>query len=179
MSDDELLDTAVHEAGHAVITIILGFLGGRVTIQPTPDALGTAEYSRVLFMPRRYYCPNAKSFARAVILANFAGPIAALYLRGVPIDSSCNGGDAEQVYTEAKAAGIEHEVERLAAYACRLVHRHREKIARVACELVERKSGTMSAHMVHRLTFHSKAEFRRKRRKLLAVRRKMMGGSPH
>jgi hypothetical protein len=172
MSDDKLLDTAVHEAGHAVIAIKLGFPSGRVTIKPTTDALGTAEYSRVLIKPRRYYRPNAKSFARAVILVNFAGPIAALYLRGVSINSRCNGGDAEQVRAEAKAAGIEHEIERLATYACRLVYRHREKIARVAYELVGRKSGTMSAHMVHRFTFHSKAEFRRMRRKLLAARRK-------
>jgi hypothetical protein len=65
----------------------------------------------------------------------------------------------------------------LTAYARRLVHRHREKIARVAYELVERKSGTLSEHMVHRLTFHSKAEFRRKRRKLLAARRKQINRS--
>ena len=156
-----------------MIILILGFSGGRVTVKPARNARGTAEYSRVLIKPRRYYRPNAKSFARAVILANFAGPIAALYLRGVPIDSRWNGGDAEQVYAEAKAAGIEHEVDRLATYACRLVYRHREKITRVAYELVRRKSGAMSAYMVHRFTFHSKAEFRRMRRKRLAARRQV------
>ena len=173
MSDGRLLDIAVHEAGHAVIALVLGFLGGRVTIKPTPDALGTAEYLRLLYMPRRYYRPNAKSLARASILVSLAGPMAS----GAPIDSRCNS-DIEHAYAEAKAAGIEHEVERLAAYACCLVHRHREKIARVAHELVRRKSGTMSAYMVHRFTFHSKAEFRRMRRKLLAARRKKPGIEP-
>jgi hypothetical protein len=172
MSDAQLLDIAAHEAGHAVIAIILGFLGGRVTIKPTTDALGTAEHFPVLFMPRRRYRPNAKSLARAGILVSLAGPIAALDLRDVPIDDSCNG-DIKNAYAEAKAAGIEHEVKRLITYTHHLVHRHREKIARVAYELVERKSGTMSAHMVHRLTFHSKAEFRRMRRRLLAVRHKL------
>ena len=52
------------------------------------------------------------------------------------------------------------------------MYRHREKIASVAYELVERKSGTMSAYMVHRLTFYTKAEFRRMRRTLLAAKRK-------
>jgi hypothetical protein len=170
MSDNKF-DIAVHEAGHAVIALVLGFLGGRVTIKPTTDALGTAEHFPVLFMPRRYYRPNAKSLARAGILVSLAGPIAALDLRDVPIDSRCNG-DVKNAYAGAKAAGIEHEVERLITYAHRLVHRHREKIARVAYELVERKSGTMSAYMVHRFAFQTKAEFRRKRRKMLAVKRK-------
>ena len=78
MSDDFLLDyrldIAVHEAGHAVIARVLGFLGGRVTIKPTTDALGTAEYFRVFYKPRRYYRPNAKSLARAVILVRWLAP---------------------------------------------------------------------------------------------------------
>jgi hypothetical protein len=103
MSDDELFDIAVHEAGHAVIAIVLGFLGGRVTIKPTPDALGTAWHYPVLFMPRRHYRPNAKSLARAGILVSLAGPMAALDLRDAPIDSRCNS-DAENAYAKAKAA---------------------------------------------------------------------------
>ena len=102
MSDDELLDIAVHEAGHAVVALILGFRGGRVTIKPTADALGTAEYFQLLYMPRRYYRPNAKSLARAVILVRLAGPIAALYLRDVPIDGRCNSAHAERVYAERR-----------------------------------------------------------------------------
>ena len=171
MSDNKF-DIAVHEAGHAVIALVLGFLGGRVTIKPTADALGTAEHFPVLFMPRRYYRPkNPKSLARAGILVSLAGPIAALDLRDAAIDSRSND-DIKNAYAKAKAAGIEHEVERLITYAHRLVHRHREKIARVAYELAERKSGTMSAYMVHRFAFHTKAEFRRMRRKMLAARRK-------
>lgn len=169
-------DIAAHEAGHAVIAIMLGLLGGSVTIKPAGETLGTAEYFPVLFMPRRRYRPSAKSLARANILVSLAGPVAALYFRDVPIDGRC-GFDAERVYAEAKAAGIEHEVERLSSYACRLVYRHREKIVRVARELVARKSGTMSASMVHRFTFHSKAEFRRMRRQFLAIRRKRSGRS--
>jgi hypothetical protein len=175
MSDDFLLDDgldiAVHEAGHAVIARVLGFLGGRVTIKPTTDALGTAEYFRVFYKPRRYYRPpNAKSLARAVILVQMAGPIAAFCFRDVPMDASC-GGDFERAIAEAKAAGIEHERKRLIRYAYHLVQRHHEKITRVASELVERKSGTMSAYMVHRFTFHSKTEFRRMRRKMLAAQK--------
>ena len=75
---------------HTLWPLALGFLGGRVTIKPTTDALGTAEYFQLLYKPRRYYRPNAKSLARAVILVRFAGPIAALYLRDVPIDGRCN-----------------------------------------------------------------------------------------
>ena len=145
MSDDELLDILMHDAGHAVVALVLGFLGGRVTIKPTTDALGTAEYFRVFYKPRRYYHPNTKSLARAVILVHMAGPIAAFYLRDVPMDASCND-DFKNAYAEANTAGIEHERKRLNQYAFRLVQRHCEKITRVASELVERKSGgTMSA----------------------------------
>jgi hypothetical protein len=168
---ERLFDIAVHEAGHAVIALVLGLIGGTVTIKPTPDALGTAKYSPVLIRPRRYYRPNAKSLARAGILVTLAGPVAALDLCGVRIDSRCND-DANSVYTEAKAAGIEHEVHRLTAYTRRLVMRHRDKIGRVADELYQRKSGTMSSYMVRRFTYHSRAEWRAMRRKLLAARRK-------
>ena len=71
------------------------------------------------------------------------------------MDASCDG-DFKRAIAEAKAAGIEHERKRLIRYAYHLVQRHHEKITRVASELVERKSGTMSAYMVHRFTFHSK-----------------------
>ena len=112
-----------------------------MTIKPTTDALGTAEYFRVFYKPRRYYRPpNAKSLARAVILVQMAGPIAAFCFRDVPMDASC-GGDFERAIAEAKAAGIEHERKRLIRYAYHLVQRHHEKITRVASELVERKSG--------------------------------------
>lgn len=168
---NDRLDIAMHEARHAVIARVLGLLGGPVTIKPTTDALGTAEYSRVLYKPRRYYRPNTKSLARAVILVQMAGPMAAFCLRGVRMDARC-GDDFERAIAEAKAAGIERERKRLNQYAYHLVQRHHEKITRVASELVERKSGTMSAYMVHRFTFHSKTEFRRMRRKMLAAQKK-------
>jgi hypothetical protein len=173
---DARFDIAVHEAGHAVVALVLGFVVTKVTIKPTPTTpeehgemlLGRMEY---ISDESRGYRRNPKSMARAQILVALGGPCAGFIMRRINIDADGCIGDFVSVFTKAKEAGIEHEVDRLIRYACRMVIRHYEKIARVAHELDRRKHGTLNWYWVHRHAYHTRSQWRALRRKVLARRR--------
>jgi cell division protease FtsH len=71
--NDRKLETAVHEAGHAVIARVLGIPAGEVTIRPTQDhSLGHSVFNDPRFDWRRGDGSKA-SAANAFVVALFAG----------------------------------------------------------------------------------------------------------
>jgi ATP-dependent Zn protease len=72
LMNDRKRESAVHEAGHAVIARALGIPAGEVTIQPTVDSLGHSVFADPRFDWRRGDGSKAKA-ANTFVVALFAG----------------------------------------------------------------------------------------------------------
>ena len=90
--NDRRYETAVHEAGHAVIARVLGIPAGEVTIRPTQDhSLGHSVFADPRFDWRRGDGSKARA-ANAFAVALFAGAEAERIL----LESQVVGGGVDQ-----------------------------------------------------------------------------------
>ena len=72
-SDPRLWRTAYHEAGHAVVSALLGILRNESVINIVPD--GKGEYGSVSFSKEQWtFEGRSPRYIRKVILAHYAGP---------------------------------------------------------------------------------------------------------
>jgi ATP-dependent Zn protease len=155
--------TAVHEAGHAVVSVVLGFECQSVTIVPDYDdeSAGAvvrdgdqyAALERWEERGRSYRNEDVALRAMAIIWA--AGAAAEIELLG-----SCEGGDGDDRYNITNVAssvlgeyaGPEDDARWDRWYAMidrqarHLVRRHRDKIEKLAHELMSRQ--TMSGQEI-------------------------------
>jgi ATP-dependent Zn protease len=147
---DDLLHTAVHEAGHAVIGRVLGMACGPATIVPDDDSEGHS----ITFDPWvTYECWEERGKSRGDdmhsiyigrILTLMAGAEAERELLG-----TCNGGDGSDLDQIERAAvssdGFSSHDEwkryepRMRRQVRRLVRKYRAKIEPVAQALIERE----------------------------------------
>lgn len=143
--------TPVHEAGHAVISRVLGLVSGSVTIQPNVaegeagHAITFDRWQTIDAWEERGKYRDISSAVRAQIIAVMAGAEAEFIILGrtatgdsddryhiaLMADSSDSG------FTPATWAVYEP---RLRRQAQRLVRKHRNRIQRVANALVERET---------------------------------------
>ena len=146
-------NTAIHEAGHAVIAIVLGLSVRGATIIPDGNSAGHIIYGTApedtweKWLERGKYRTLA-SVVRARIISTMAGAEAERELIGY-----CDGGDGDDVYQVTCMADSElmptlsdewAPLElRMRRQTRRLVKRHRENIKLIANALAERR--TLSA----------------------------------
>jgi hypothetical protein len=158
--------TAIHEAGHAVIGRVLAMSCKGATIQPDHDsawhAILEGPYTTVAEWERRGHYRDPQVVYIGRILTFMAGAEAVRMLLGV-LDDLGDHDDLTQVWymledmPRAPADLGRYEL-RLRQMACMLVRRHRERIERVADEL-ERRT-TLSRSHLDRLVGRSIADVR-------------------
>ena len=150
--------TAIHEAGHAVIARVLGLTCGSATIIPNEDedeaghALiadpwkTASDWDQALMEAVErggsFRCHDARSAFRGRIIAMMAGAEAENELLG-----RCSGGDwHDRTEIEWMAASRatkfpddlwQRYEPRMRRQTRRLVHKHRDKIERIAAALLE------------------------------------------
>jgi hypothetical protein len=161
---NDLLHTAIHEAGHAVIGRVLGMICGRATIVPDEaegeagHAITGTPYLVQAAWEKQYFAQLERGLPppkyrdvgpifHGQIITCMAGAEAENALLG-----RCNLGDAGDRYEIEKladtrwafASGEEwaRAEPRMRRQARRLVRKHRDKIERVAKALLQRKSLT-------------------------------------
>jgi hypothetical protein len=132
----QLMSTAIHEAGHAVIGRRLGLGGGAATIAPdhVDDTFGHTIVAYELAEGRRWRSEAA--VRRARIIACMAGGEAERILLGV--EPNGDGRDRKEIEFMAEfLSGVDWEpLElRLRRMARMLVRRHQVRIARTASVL--------------------------------------------
>jgi ATP-dependent Zn protease len=135
--------TAVHEAGHGINRRVCGMVCGHVTIVPDDDSVGhhivRDPYQTWDVWMERGRCRELSTVMVGRILTFMAGRVAETVILG-----KCEGGDDDDRYQVAcmlqdlYGADRERFEGRLWAAAGGLVRRHRDKIERVAAELLVR-----------------------------------------
>jgi hypothetical protein len=143
-----LRSTAIHEAGHAVIARVLGIACGRATIVPDLDdkiaghAITYDQHATMHQWGQRGHWREVHYAVHGYILALMAGAEAEIVING-----ACAGGDGEDRHCIAVAADSSDSnfspekwtrfEPRMRRQTRRLVRKHREKIERVAADLLE------------------------------------------
>jgi ATP-dependent Zn protease len=138
---------AYHEAGHAVIALILGYKVGKVTIKP--------RYSQLTLGRTEGIQPGEASSNRVVdreatdIKIDLAGPLAEQLINPAPFDElieNGSGGDWRSARRTARSFGLntpreaEILIVRYALESAVLVQQHQEAITRVAAALLEHET---------------------------------------
>lgn len=150
MIEADRKQTAIHEAGHAVVARVLGVAAGEVTIRPTEDqSIGHSIIADPRFIWQRGDGSKSKA-AKSFAVALFAGAEAErLILQSQDVG---DGIDRERATACLAWAGavrgasfvgddvFERHEERLRGRAAQLVQQHRLKIERVADALIERQT---------------------------------------
>jgi ATP-dependent Zn protease len=145
--------TAIHEAGHAVIGRVLKQLCGQATIVVDEDE-GEAGNHIVADPHRthhhwertcRFRGDEMRSIARGRIITYMAGAEAEIEFFGNLSDGDGDGDDRRQISFMLDDmlpadADVPREAQRLRRHARELVHRHRDRIERVAALLLKRKT---------------------------------------
>jgi ATP-dependent Zn protease len=148
----DLKHIAYHEAGHAVIGLVVGYDVRSVTIKPKYGALGKTSVQ-----------PGAASSNRCVdrdaaaIKIGLAGPLAEQLISPVRFDELLTNGcrhDWRNVKRIARDLNTPREAEilivMLAIETATLVQQHRQSIVSVATALLERE--TLTGEEIARLT---------------------------
>jgi ATP-dependent Zn protease len=140
LTDSARRNTAVHEAGHAVIGRVLGLSCGGISIVPSYRRMTAGfsvcdiERSRADWDFRGRF--RWRSLLRARIMMLQAGREAEVVLLG-----RCSGGDGDDLREIAVTMGEAEvdwaKVDRLQGFTSRLVERHRRAIEAVAAALLE------------------------------------------
>lgn len=145
-ADPTLRATAVHEAGHAVIGLALGFPCGGVTIKRTKVELGHAAMGNPLDGWRRGDGPR-RELAEEVAIGLYAGAEAERLILNSQL---CGDGDDVELarsflakYVETRSSAhieeaLEREEERLRGLTRELVGEHRDQILVIADALLAR-----------------------------------------
>jgi ATP-dependent Zn protease len=141
--DEARWPIAVHEAGHAVIGRVVGMVCGDCSIMPDHNSSGNVivgdPYKTWEVWEERGRYREFSTVMLGRVLTFMAGTAAETVVLG-----KCEGGNYDDLYQVAcmldDVYGEDRErIEgRLWAAAGRLVRRHREKIERVATELMAR-----------------------------------------
>jgi hypothetical protein len=152
--------TAVHEAGHAVIARVLRLRCGEVTIEPNEDE-GYAGYSHTgdpwatvddWERAGRYRDHDVEQAYRGYILTLMAGAEAEIEICGST--ESTDHDDRRWIENAAVSEAFKNDEwpryePRMRRQARRLVHKHRDKIERVATVLLKR--GTLAKDEIDEL----------------------------
>jgi ATP-dependent Zn protease len=135
---------AYHEAGHAVIALVLGYKVGKVTIKPKPFTLGNVEMEVGEASSDRCVDRDA-----ADIKIDLAGSLAERLVNHSPLNELIeqgSRGDWLSVRRTARQLNTQREAEilivMLALETAALVQQHKEAIGRVAAALLERETLT-------------------------------------
>jgi ATP-dependent Zn protease len=160
-SMEQLKHTAYHEAGHAVIGLVLGYGVRKATIRQRYSYLGSAWISK-----RRHsssgstevqavdVSPDSDDFGHICI--DLAGPLAEQLVNPVPFEELINHGargDWPSARKHARRINRQHAdilIVVLMEETRALVQQHREAIGRVAAALLEHE--TLTADDIKRLT---------------------------
>jgi hypothetical protein len=154
--------TAHHEAGHAVIGRGLGLLGGAATIAAnhTMQSYGGSESAYPEEIIEYWHQPISKGGNKKLMLRSLACAYRAMIMMkmaGREAELECLGtihghddGDRvdldevdelmPRIYPEASRVELSHRRDRLRRTTRTLVRRHRDKIERVACALLRRRT---------------------------------------
>lgn len=137
----QLISTAYHEAGHAVVATLLGFQFQHVTIAPDEDYLGSVLYERYtmfLNVGHRAYAKDLRDY----LVANRAGPLAEERHTGHWNEDGASSDDQHfwsmlwRMYGERQ----DRHARDLTRQARQLVSAHWPSIERVARALIEEKT---------------------------------------
>jgi hypothetical protein len=125
----QLLEIAIHESGHAVISRVVGLVSGYATISDGNP---------------RSYCRD--DWGIRTVLTALAGRAAALELMGFASDEGCSADDRKALAL-IEADGFRERFfafdvrrESLLADARALIRKHRSAVERVALALLERET---------------------------------------
>ena len=153
--------TAHHEAGHAVIGRVLGLLGGSATIAANYmlQAYGGADFDSAEETVEYWHRPISKGGNKKLVLRSLACARRArviMSMAGREAELEClgtsRGNDGDRVdsddidelmpriYPEASRTELLHRRDRLHRITRTLVRRHCDKIERVACALLRRRT---------------------------------------
>jgi ATP-dependent Zn protease len=148
MDHNDLLCTAIHEAGHAVIARVLGLSSGSVTIKPSDDGeeLGHAVVGDPVRDWQRGEGPRRPLMEDHVVTLYAGGEAEREILASAVVGDGPDFNKARSCICQFGVRGAtfvgdevwEKYEERLRKRAALLVQRHRKKIERVAQALVER-----------------------------------------
>ncbi len=160
---NRLKNTAYHEAGHAVIARVLTLACGGASIKPNRSSYGRSagvhyEICGEEWTKRGKRRGTARNRQRAAldaaIMTAMAGVEAEVEIFGASLDGS---GEADMARVEEWS--FDEPVDwhkrgvRLRAMTCMLIRRHRDRIERVARELL--KTTTMSGRQLDKLVGRS------------------------
>jgi hypothetical protein len=159
ITDEQDMQTAVHEAGHAVIARVLALAAGGATIVPEPGHIGRSDYHisaghSAIADPwaclhqweiRGKFRANDAEI-RARVITMMAGLEAELEIRG-DHDAGADGSDLYQIALMLEGLGLSEQdqgklEQRLRRMANMLVRRHRGLIVHTAEELFDRRTLT-------------------------------------
>lgn len=144
--------TACHEAGHAVVGLVVGIPFARVTIEPDHDSIGHViavdPWAVAKQWEQRGKLRDISSAFRAKIIALMAGAEAERVLLGT--EAAGDDDDRNQILLLIESGYVDIDGKdwptyeaRLRAQTHRLIRRYQPKIERVAKVLLER--GTLQA----------------------------------
>lgn len=146
--------TAYHEAGHAVIGLILGYEVSKVTIRPRYSYLGMAWTSRKRHSSQgstEVQAGSTESDDFGHICIELAGPLAEQLVNSAPFEELIwRGSEGDWQAAQRRARRIDRRrahalIDLLMEETRPLVEQHREAIARVAAALLERETLTGDA----------------------------------
>src|SRR6516164_75722 len=140
MSKPSLRDTAYHEAGHAVIGLVLGYDVTKATIRPAYSYLGSAWVSNKRSEGSTEIRADSGSEVDLVghICVDLAGPLAEMFVSRDPFKKLIyQGAYGDWQKAQRRARRINRSkseilVDALMAETKALVRQHRSAIARVA-----------------------------------------------